>query len=672
MTGALVRDEDWQHGLEAFLREFFATPGNDAWPDLSPKFRWADRVEPFVEIARRVNDIPLVLPRMVSTTDSYALYVIVPNKAETVQIAELIMAFAGPTYSRLPRAMQPSALDVDDAVDSAVLRFFGPGTTFKVQTSSRRADRQNLTDALRLMQETLARRPNRPRSMVKPAGRLLAEFDAAVAAGSESTSADLLDQLAAAGGLDASNLAYLRIKRLSRLGKDAEVLALPRLADIARQAPPTPVRDAVLAATYFAVIEDLLTAGDLDAACIALRSVGDHVPAFMRGDLERLSAESIAVLAVASVVRDDETSLLRIIDAAQSSGRFDSLPEVLRQRMSSLGPVGAPTTEPAADGELSAISEQTDIQSWLEFVKAVAAGDPRARQSVEENAWESWDPPAEHDASIAHLLDDLPTEQANRVWAAAGSFIDAVGYARPAGLSARAFIRNALTFDRFSPADLLALQALIEITLRRAPDGDDYAELLADIGAESRRWVALDQAGVVLDIVDTLVLAACPDPSSRQNLAIRLLSPLAQHAARLDDAQLAVARLLTRELDLGFQWITPDFAGRTEDQGWRNAELSLLLYSLDGKVLARAAQQLNEIVPHVDVVITSDHVGSPQLKQRVRHADIVVMVTRCATHAATGFIGQHAGADKIVFVEGSGSASVLRTALAEIRKRTER
>lgn len=674
MSEPLRRDAGWRERLEAFLREFFAAPGNDAWPDLSPDFGWANRVEPFVEFARRAEDGPLVLPRMVSSTDTYVMYVITPDKADTVRTAELITAFAGPTYSRLPRVMQPSILDADDLVDAAVLRFAGPGTTFKVQTSGQRLHRQKLTDALLLMLRTLVQRPPRHWNTVKPVGRLLAEFDAAVAAGSDSTSARLLDQLDAVGGLDASNIAYLRVKRLSRLGQNAEVLALPRLADVVRQGPPAPVRDAILAALYFQVLDEPLKAGDLAAARSALRVAGRNVTDLMTSDPTRLSAESMTVLAIAGLIRDDAGALARLVDVMRSTGRFDQVDDIVQTEVVEyLRAEREPREEAPVSAEDTAAPASPDppaLRTWLDFIEAVAAGDRGARRSVEDNSWENWEPPSEHDLEIAGLLDDLPTESAQRVWAAVGPFIEAVGYAHPAGSSARAFIRNALTFDRFSPGDLLALHALVEITLRQAPSAREYSELLEDIGAESRRWVAIEQAAVVLDIVDSLVLAACPDPSARQNLAIRLLAPLAQHASRLDHAQLAVARLLTEELDLGLTW--PGLEGVDDEAPiWQDATLSLLLYSLDERVLARATEQLNRIVPRARVVTAADHVGSPQLRQRVQHADVIVMVTRCATHAATGFIGQHADADKIVFVEGSGSASVLRTALTEIRRRVE-
>ncbi|MEV8095177.1 hypothetical protein [Kitasatospora sp. NPDC085879] len=64
---------------------------------------------------------------------------------------------------------------------------------------------------------------------------------------------------------------------------------------------------------------------------------------------------------------------------------------------------------------------------------------------------------------------------------------------------------------------------------------------------------------------------------------------------------------------------------------------------------------------HLQVKVSTalDKVGSSSLRQKVRSADRIVMITQCATHAATGFIGQHAKhASDIVYPAGAGSASV--------------
>jgi hypothetical protein len=83
------------------------------------------------------------------------------------------------------------------------------------------------------------------------------------------------------------------------------------------------------------------------------------------------------------------------------------------------------------------------------------------------------------------------------------------------------------------------------------------------------------------------------------------------------------------------------------------------------KVLERVTEQLRSITPNVRVTISSDHVASPRLRQWVQSADLVVLITRCVT----GFISGHTSDEKIAHVDGIGSASLLRTTLAELRRR---
>src|SRR5205823_147593 len=87
--------------------------------------------------------------------------------------------------------------------------------------------------ALARLRECLKRQPARTLSQHRPVGRLLSDLDVALAAGDVSTAQALLDLIAATGALDPLNIAFLRIQFLSRLGRGAELLGLPRLRDVA-------------------------------------------------------------------------------------------------------------------------------------------------------------------------------------------------------------------------------------------------------------------------------------------------------------------------------------------------------------------------------------------------------------------------------------------------------
>ncbi|WP_432069371.1 protein DpdD [Streptomyces sp. AA1529] len=660
--------------LEAFLQRFFGA-GNGVWPDLDPDHRFKDRTLPFVEALRRGDDAPAVLPRAYTDRDRFVVYVIAREPGERAKTAELIRAFAGPTYITYDEqvGIQPVWLDPTDPVEQAIREYAGERATFRLETGRTLEHRRNLAGALELMQRTQARRPPRMWRVAKPIGRLLAEFDAALSAGAETASSVVLDHLAAVG-VTAANLANLRIKRLDRLGRSEELLQLPELADVVQQDLPLPVREAILNAVHTA-LEQPLAEGDLPAARARLEERGRFVPALLHTAVGDLGTPALSALLLAATVLEDLPALRRLADAVQGQARTDALPPLLWQEAQRVLADGDAAAEPRADADpgLQVAVDDTPqagqgVDSWPAFLAAVAAGSSEGTAAFEERSWSAWPSPAHHDAVLANLLDGLENQAAEAAWRAVGAFIEAVGYAAPAGLTAHAFVRNAVAFDRFGPGDLAALQALAEIALRAAPSAQTYAELLDEIGAYRSRWVSPERAAIALDFVDRLLLAACPDQQARATLAYDLLEPLWRHQQRLNEADLAFAKRLSGEMDVPFSW--QERAASDGDQELPLSDLppmKVLLYSLDEAVLTRCVEEIKQLAPGVDAARSSDHVGSAQLRQRARSADLVVLATRCAKHAATGFITQHARTQHIFYADGSGSASMLRAVVTGLR-----
>ena len=96
--------------------------------------------------------------------------------------------------------------------------------------------------------------------------------------------------------------------------------------------------------------------------------------------------------------------------------------------------------------------------------------------------------------------------------------------------------------------------------------------------------------------------------------------------------------------------------------------MNVLLYSLDKAVLDRTSAELQRLAPKLKIAISHDKVGTDSLKKKSRNADVVVLATRCAKHAATGFITENAGSAVVAYADGSGSASLLRAATNGLRR----
>jgi hypothetical protein len=651
--------------IEGFIKDFFGV-GNIAWPGQNPNSTAGRRVRPYLDVLwqREAVEMPVVLPRRREKGGDLTAYVIARDPAHAVVVADLLTAFVGPTYSSFEGL--PARLDPTDPVDQAVLKFAGDGLTFKV-TSPTSSAQTEAWNALNLLQDTVRRRPVRTWHIRKPVGRLLGEFEAALAAGDNSASGDLLDQLAAAGGLSPANLANLRIKRLARLGRDAELLRLPGLADVVLSHPPTPIRDAILAAIYGTALAVPLEAGDLELARQNLLSAGRFVPLLLDGGLAGFTGEALAVAALTADMRDDESLLAAVL---LDPHRREQVTRVAPLLAEVLGPASsAPPVPVVMPAEITPQPEPAAPESWLQLVEALSTGSADVAAVLASQDWEEWSPPAEEDQAIADILADLGDHAADRAWLLAGPLVDADGYDRPAAQTARQLIEIALLNDRFSPGDLSGIVALADIFLRSGPGAGAYAGILDDLEDESNRWAGPDRATVVLDLVDLLVRAACPDEDARLRLALALLRPLRDQDGRLEPEQARFARQLSVELQVGLEWPARDETNQDNSLPHIPAT-QVLLYSLDTKVLERTKELLSEIVPNADVRLSHDKVGSQSLKQQARGAEVIVMATRCAKHAATGFIRQHAASTSIVAeADGSGSASLLRAAIAALRVR---
>ena len=179
---------------------------------------------------------------------------------------------------------------------------------------------------------------------------------------------------------------------------------------------------------------------------------------------------------------------------------------------------------------------------------------------------------------------------------------------------------------------------------------------------------APERASAVLDLADLLVRVGRPGDAAQLALAVALLSPLHLRASRLEPDQVRFARQLSEELETGLEW--PDWDAEDPDGGQLVIPAAkILLYSMMESVLERTKSALESLVPGIDVRCSHDKVGSPRLKEQARGADVIILATSCATHAATGFIQQHASDDCLIgMADGSGSASLLRAAIAKLRE----
>jgi hypothetical protein len=221
------------------------------------------------------------------------------------------------------------------------------------------------------------------------------------------------------------------------------------------------------------------------------------------------------------------------------------------------------------------------------------------------------------------------------------------------------------------------LQALSEVTEAQLRIGLAPSEYRSALGGLRETWTRVGAASLgdwALDTLDMLVAQPVADRDERTRFFYDVTTYFRQHARRTSREQFLLLRDLARELDLEVpgdlqRWLTEESREDADTDASLATSLAgrrIALYSLKEAVLERVARVIRELAPTARVECFSDKAGgSPSLKHHAATADIFVIATAAAKHAATGFIesNRKPGATTL-YAAGQGSASMLR-ALSE-------
>jgi hypothetical protein len=498
---------------------------------------------------------------------------------------------------------------------------------------------------------------------------MLREFDLALAAGAVDSSGSLLKEIEAFGGISHENVAFLQLRRLAQLGRDHELLAHGSLPTLVYAEPPRLVREGVLAAWARVNVKDLIQDGDIDSAIAVLQDakpdVAMLVDVTMAGSTD---SDAVAVCALTALARHDhELSESLAANPAVGSALLARLDLVLGVELAGREATGAPVGRQASSER--GVSEETEEpapKSWMEWVRQLGQ---HSIEPLDAGLALEWPPAWEHDQELAEAISGLPEIATDDLLSGVAAFLDAEDFDRPASAAAAAFMRRYLIAERFNPYDLGAVCSLLSSFLRSGPSKDEYSDVLGDIRAFAPQWVSIATAARAIDLADVVACGPAGDETARTDFVATLLSPLNQQRHRMPRSLRHLARLVTDDVTLEYDWTVAD-SDVSETDGSSRMDHRILLYSLDGGTLARVRTAIVERWPRARVNISDDKDGNPTLRHHARNADLIVMATRRATHAATGFIGQNAGGAVIRYPDGSGSASMLRAAedgIAELR-----
>jgi len=485
---------------------------------------------------------------------------------------------------------------------------------------------------------------------------MLREFDLALSTGAAERSGILLKEIESLGGISHENVAFLRVRRLSRLGREADILADGSLAALVYTEPPFLVREAVLGAwARLHVLPQLENHGVAGALAATTSGAADIAMLVDKTMLRSKDNDVATACALVAHARGDYDLVAAIAADHALPESVDSLHESPPEPDSSDAEI-PPQTDAGPEAEI--LPSGAVPSSWLEWVTQLAGGTVPALAVDVAEAWpRAWTV----DYELADAIDALPDLAEDGLISGVAALLDTDDSDHAAPATAAALIRRYLLAERFGPADLTAICALLQIYVRSGPALDSYASLLRDIRDFAQQWVSVQKAVHTIDIAD--VVACGPSGDSRDSFVSALLGPLNAQKSRLSASLRGLAELVSTELGLGLDWAVPDptVANVEADSPSLALAPKVLLYSLDTGTLARTQCAIKQLWPHAAVDISADKVGSASLKQHARNADIVVLATRRAAHAATGFITSNVDTTSLVgYADGSGSASMLR------------
>jgi hypothetical protein len=218
--------------------------------------------------------------------------------------------------------------------------------------------------------------------------------------------------------------------------------------------------------------------------------------------------------------------------------------------------------------------------------------------------------------------------------------------------------------------------ALIRIAQARLELGvskDEYGDILGQVSSALQATESPSVADLALEALEMLVNAACPDVDQRRQFAIQVVAIFQRWYKRVDRAQLALLKTLAEELEMTEATgdLAKEISGSQAASEWAQLEgKRIAMYSLQESALQRASLVIGELCPGIRIDTFSDHVGgSAALKKASTSADIFIIATGAAKHAATTFIEDHRPKDlKPLYARGQGSASLLSALRDQLAK----
>lgn len=218
--------------------------------------------------------------------------------------------------------------------------------------------------------------------------------------------------------------------------------------------------------------------------------------------------------------------------------------------------------------------------------------------------------------------------------------------------------------DQVSLPQIAALVRVAEARVQIGVAAEQYREIVRQLSSTMEVAESPAVADLALEALDGMVSTTCPDPPERQDYFVRVAALFYRWYRRIDASQWTLLRRLGDELgvpDTG-QNRPPEDTSAEGRSPWDSLDgKRVAIYSLRESALRRAEAVLQELCPGARIDIFHDLVGgSAALRTASASADLFVLATAAAKHAATLFIESNRPRSRpTLYARGQGSASLL-------------
>jgi len=630
------------------------------------------------------------------------------------RLAPLLTAFAGLTTTDF-RGPPIDALNHQDPLENLIASS-GCHAVARLRvapTTATLAER-----SLRRLYLAWRQAPRGRQALLESTGTLLSRFHAALATFDAATARALLTQLEQERRLDALNLNFLEIALRSALGDWSGLRALECLPYVLAARRPPAVSAAIAEAVWYCVLAPALESGDIDAATVLYRVEARPFIAVL-GNVPRNAAPGVFALMAVAVLAGD----LDIEALAERLGEtgFDILPPLLaqavRERLRPVRQLPAANPLAAARAALLWAAQDDSLEACHAAQQAVAGLNPADQQTLLAQSiyrtlwhaisiqtgdatpsdWVAWverlsQPEFTQAFAIAEravaewrvwdqLSDPLAVQRlADSVTAIpTGIPIDRfllalpllVGWLRddehfPVTLHADLYLTllTVVTLHGTFGEDKIGVAAILyEAALSCGLDVDRYRDVL-DLASELvPRANGLRYIDWLLDWASLTLAYPAAEAGKRQQLLHQILEVLRPSAENMQPRQSILFAELARALGLPNipQPVAPALNSTTGVAAGlsRLAGKIIAIYTLTESAGCQAAVLLQQLVPNISVELSHDKVGNERLQMLARNADLFVVVTQSAKHAATLFIQRYRQSRPLLFPKGRGVSSIL-------------